>query len=209
MIVIVDEFRNRLDTALANNDMKPIDLARATGIAESTISQYRSGYSTPKSKRLALIANALHVSPAWLMGLENDTDVKVKGERSIPLFAFVSAGFGCVADENVVGSVDLPTEYGDCSEYFALTIRGDSMMPRIPDESIVIAHRQDNAEDGEIVIAVIDGEQGVCKRLRIHGNGIALESLNPAYEPKYFCEDEIEELPVRILGTVKEVRFRL
>ena len=70
MLEIKEEFRVRLDKALADSDMKPADLARATGISEATISQYRSGYSKPKDKRLIQIANALHVDPAWLMGLD-------------------------------------------------------------------------------------------------------------------------------------------
>ena len=70
MVEIKEEFRTRLERALEYNDMKPVDLAKLTGIAEATISQYRSGYSKPKDKRLVKIANVLHVDPAWLMGLD-------------------------------------------------------------------------------------------------------------------------------------------
>ena len=70
MIEIKEEFKYRLDTALAAANMKPIDLANKTGLSESTISQYRSGYSKPRDKRLVQIANALNVSPSWLMGLD-------------------------------------------------------------------------------------------------------------------------------------------
>lgn len=70
MIEIKEEFKHRLDTALAFANMKPIDLASKTGISEATISQYRSGYSKPKDKRLVQIANALNVNPSWLMGLD-------------------------------------------------------------------------------------------------------------------------------------------
>lgn len=70
MVKIQEEFRKRLDKALEYNNMKPVELAKATGIAEATISQYRSGYSKPKDKRLVAIANVLHVDPTWLMGID-------------------------------------------------------------------------------------------------------------------------------------------
>lgn len=70
MTKIVEDFRIRLEKALTANNMKPIELAERTGISQSTISQYRSGYSKPKDKRLVKIAEVLHVNPAWLMGLD-------------------------------------------------------------------------------------------------------------------------------------------
>lgn len=79
MVEIKELFKNRLDKALEYNNMKPADLAKKTGISEATISQYRSGYSKPKDKRLIIIANALHVDPTWLMGL----DVPMKKETVV------------------------------------------------------------------------------------------------------------------------------
>lgn len=70
MTKIRDVFRLRLDLALAENDMKPVDLAKKTGLSEATISQYRSGYAKPKDERLVLVADALEVDPAWLMGMD-------------------------------------------------------------------------------------------------------------------------------------------
>lgn len=70
MIEIKESFNKRLETALRIRDIKPVDLAKKTGISESTISQYRSGYAKPKEPRLVVIANALGVDPAWLMGLD-------------------------------------------------------------------------------------------------------------------------------------------
>lgn len=69
MVEIKEDFRLRLQFAMDHAGIKAIDLARKTGISEATISQYRSGYSKPKDQRLVLIANALNVDPAWLMGL--------------------------------------------------------------------------------------------------------------------------------------------
>ena len=66
----VDSFKNRLNYAMKLRNVKAADLSRRTGISESTISQYRSGYTEPKRGKLGILADALDVSPAWLMGLD-------------------------------------------------------------------------------------------------------------------------------------------
>lgn len=69
MIEVVSTFQQRFNEALQIRDIKPVDIAKRTGISESTISQYRSGYAKPKQDKLAILSNALHVNPVWLMGL--------------------------------------------------------------------------------------------------------------------------------------------
>lgn len=71
-------FRSRLEQALQLRMMKPSDLAIKTGLSPATISQYRSGYSSPRSKKLQLIADVLKVDPVWLMGM----DVPMEKNRS-------------------------------------------------------------------------------------------------------------------------------
>ncbi len=70
MVNVQEDFRIRLDKALSIRNLKPADLARRTGLTEATISQYRNGYTKPKSDKLMIISTALGVSPAWLMGLD-------------------------------------------------------------------------------------------------------------------------------------------
>lgn len=69
MIEKVSTFKERLNQALSIRNIKPVELFEKTGISESTISQYRSGYAQPKEDKLLLISNALDVNPAWLLGL--------------------------------------------------------------------------------------------------------------------------------------------
>ena len=109
MVEIKEAFRIRLDKALALRDMKPVDLANRTGISESTISQYRSGYSKPKRDRLVLLANALGVSPSWLMGLEvpmSETNHSSKGVR-IPVLGRVAAGIPIEEIEDVIDEEEI------------------------------------------------------------------------------------------------------
>lgn len=70
MIRIEESFRDRFNHAMRMSDMSAAELSRKTGISESTLSQYRSGYAKPKNERLVKLANALGVDPSWLMGLD-------------------------------------------------------------------------------------------------------------------------------------------
>lgn len=80
------------------------------------------------------------------------------------------------------------------------------MLPRICEGDVVIVRQQPDAESGDIVIAQVNGDTATCKRLAKHENGISLISFNPAYPPICFTNEEIEQLPVVIIGKVIENR---
>ena len=73
---------------------------------------------------------------------------------------------------------------------------------------VVIVRKQDDAESDDIVIALVNGDDATCKRLKKYADGISLISNNPAYAPMYFSNKEIEEKPVRIIGRVVELRAK-
>ena len=102
----------------------------------------------------------------------------------------------------------MPIGYGQYRQekHFALRIKGNSMEPDIKDGDIVIVRKQTTAEDNDIVIAIVNGDEGVCKRLKRYPGGMALVSSNPLYEPKYFSEEEVTGIPVRIAGKVVELK---
>ena len=83
MVNKIEEFNVRFNKALSFRNMKPVELSERTGISESTISQYRSGYAKPKEKKLAIIANALDVNPSWLMGLDVPMKLSTLNENPI------------------------------------------------------------------------------------------------------------------------------
>ena len=71
---------------------------------------------------------------------------------------------------------------------------------------VVIVRQQDDAESGDIVIAMVNGDEATCKKLIKYSEGISLVSFNSAYEPMFFSNIEIQQKPVKILGKVIELR---
>ena len=111
----------------------------------------------------------------------------------VPLVGRIAAGSPISAIQQDNGYVPAPTEALDGGEYFALEVQGDSMMNAgILNGDIVILKRTNSAQTGDIVVALIDGEEATLKRLRRKGASVALEAANPAYETRIFGPDRVE-----------------
>ena len=109
----------------------------------------------------------------------------------IPILGRIAAGAPIEALQNEIGRVNPPPDLvGD--DHFALEVKGDSMIGAgILDGDVVIIRRSENADSGDIVVALIDNEEATLKRLRRRGNSIALEAANPAYETRIFGPDRV------------------
>jgi repressor LexA len=87
----------------------------------------------------------------------------------------------------------MPPDFLAAGEHFALEVRGDSMIEAgIFEDDTVIIRRQDSADTGDIIVALIDDEEATLKRLRRRGASIALEAANPAYETRIFGPDRVQ-----------------
>lgn len=128
---------------------------------------------------------------------------------TINVLGRVAAGLPIEAVENIIDTEEISLEMACTGEFFGLKIHGDSMEPRIYDGDVVIVRQQEDAESGEIVIALVNGSDATCKRLIKYANGIHLMSLNSKYEPMTFTNDEMTEKPVKIIGKVVELRGKL
>lgn len=129
--------------------------------------------------------------------------------REIPVLGRVAAGIPINAVTEIIDTEEISEEMARTGEYFGLKIKGDSMEPRIYDGDVVIVRQQDDAESGDIVIAMVNGDDATCKRLIKYSTSIALISLNSKYEPMLFTDKEVLEKPVRVIGKVVELRGKL
>ncbi len=94
-------------------------------------------------------------------------------------------------------------------DYFALKIKGKSMEPKFSENDVVIVRKQPTLESGEIGVVVVNGCDATVKKVYKQENGISLIALNQdVFAPKFYDNKEIEELPVKILGKVVELRAK-
>ena len=127
----------------------------------------------------------------------------------IPVLGRVAAGIPIDAIEEVIDWEDISVNEVGNGEYFGLQIQGQSMEPKISDGDVVIVRRQPDVDSGDIAIVLVNGNDATVKRIKKSPQGVTLIPSNPAYEPIYYSNEEVESLPVTILGKVVELRAKL
>lgn len=196
------------------------ELASKLGKNRATVYRYESNEieNLPISV-LGPISEALHVSPIYLLGLEDkkeppkpsnvDIILDMKDIAAIPLLGRVAAGVPLYDEGNIIGKIYINPEQKNSDECFGLEVVGDSMMPRMRPGDTLVVRSQSDAENGDYVVVTINGDESIVKKLQKHKDGITLISLNPAYDPMHFTNEEIETLPVLVRGRVIEIRSRV
>ena len=126
-----------------------------------------------------------------------DTNSEVAMEsrpsRHVPLIGDVAAGTGVLAQENVEDLIPIPTDFTGEGELFMLRVRGDSMIEAgILDGDFVVARQQTVAENGDIVVAGIPGDEATIKTFKKSGNNITLVPSNSSMKPMVFTSDEVQ-----------------
>uniref|UniRef100_UPI00262F88AD transcriptional repressor LexA n=1 Tax=Rhodoblastus sp. TaxID=1962975 RepID=UPI00262F88AD len=110
----------------------------------------------------------------------------------VPVMGRIAAGVPIDAIQHQTHTIGIPPDMLSPGEHFALEVRGDSMIEAgILDGDTVVIKKQDTADSGDIVVALIDDEEATLKRLRKKGASIALEAANPAYETRIFGPDRV------------------
>ena len=210
-----ENFNIRLQKAMNMRNIKAIELSEKTGIPKSSLSEYIKGKYEAKQKGIYKLAKALDVSEGWLMGLdvpmERTSDVLKTPlsdlqQTEIPVLGIVKAGYDYLANENRIGRVYLDFTPSDPENYYALQVTGDSMEPLFSDGDIAIVHKQDTFESGNTCIVLINGDEATVKKVVKMDDGIDLIAMNPYYPVRHFTKNEMNEIPVQVIGKVVEAR---
>ena len=132
-------------------------------------------------------------------------DLRRAPVRDVPLVGRIAAGSPILAEEDIEEIFPLPTELVGNDPVFMLRVSGDSMIDAgIFDGDLVVIKRQPDAEDGDLVAALIDGEEATVKRLRRESGRVILIPENRSYEPMVFESGvEIIGRVIAVLRTVK------
>lgn len=203
----MSEISKRLLTAILESEKSYQTLAHETGIPKSTIQRYATG--TTNKMDVDLIQSlclALHKDPAVILGWK--TAETSSNAVIIPVLGRVAAGIPLTATEYIIDTEEISQAMAADGDYFGLQVKGDSMEPKISNGDVVIVRKQSDADDGDLVIALINDDDAVVKRLKKYADGIALVSNNPMYDPMYFSNAEIQSKPIEIIGKVKELRAK-
>lgn len=185
------------------------ELAKRLGYkSRSTIAKIESGENDLTQKKVAAFAKALNVSIDFLMD-GNRNENNSQGTR-IPVLGTIVAGIPITAVENIIDYEEVSQEMAKTGEYFALVVKGSSMEPKIYEGDVVIVKKQSTVDNGDIAIVLVNGNEATIKQIQRSQSGITLVGFNVAvYPPHIYTNEEIEDLPVNVIGKAVEVRRKL
>lgn len=202
-------FASRLRKYLQANGFNQADLARHMHVSTATTAKWCTGQTMPRIDKVQSICNWLGIQKSDLL----EKDLKPShladplGHSFIPVYSAAGAGKPQPTLEDIISYVDYT---GGPDGVIGVEIKGDSMAPTIPDNSLVIVNTNLTIESGDIVIVQINSDsEALCKRVQKYNDGLSLISDNPVYEPIYYTSKEVQKLPVRFIGKCTEVRKKL
>ncbi len=214
------ELKDILRTLRQENGYTQQYLADYLGIKRPTYTRYEGGTNEPDLKTLEMVAKLYNVTIDYLMGRDDTIPHELSEEevlekfdvvpmdmsrlKPIPVIASIRAGYGGIAytyDED-----EVTYEYADVrrpEEYVFFKISGDSMEPDMRSGDYALVHKQNYANDGDIIAAVYNGEEGTLKQYYEENEAVVLHAFNSKYRDIIITGDELDGF--RIVG--KAVRI--
>lgn len=195
---------DRIRQVRQEQDVTQQELADYIGVSKQAVYKYENNIVTNiPTDKVDAIAKRLKVSPAYLMGWEEQPEPKkppippgfepMPKMKKIPLIGSIACGEPITAEQNIEKMVDVP-EYIRCD--FSLTCHGDSMVDAgIHDKDVVYIRIQPEVENGEIAAVRIDGE-ATLKRVYYNPGTLTLMPANPAYAPMVYTGPQLEEVHI-------------
>lgn len=198
----------KLNTLMKKNNVKNIaQLSKLTELPYTTLKSIFDGdvndirLSTSKK-----ICNTFNITLDELLNdnLElNDFHQITNNKQVFPLLGIVKAGYDYFASENIIGYVSVDKKVNDTENCYALQIVGDSMQPILYEDDIIIVHKQEDVDSGQVAIILIDNEEATVKKVIKHEDHIELVAFNSYYPPKKLTKKD----NFKIIGKVIEGRI--
>ncbi len=201
-----------------NRDLSLRQVDYKSSVSFSHLSMIENGTRKPSAltlKELARVYNLdyidLYEKAGYLDLAESERISTIRNKdpkQAYPLLGTVKGCYNYLSFENIIGHIAIDNPLSDIENCYALKVTGDSMYPLMGEGDIIIIHKQDDFENGQTCIILINNDEATVKNVYKTENGIKLVALNPYVPPKEFSFEEMHNIPVKIIGIVKEVRNR-
>lgn len=207
----IAEFENK--NRNENEKIKPI--------TQASIARWEMGENSPSIDNIVLLAKALNISLPEFIGknlnFDNGSFVDLDSDViKIPVLGTIKAGLPIEAQEDILEYVEIPKKWTlGGKKFYGLQINGDSMYPKYSTNDIVIFEKSEdyaiaNKKDCAVMV---NGYDATFKNVTVSENGITLVPFNlnnsDGYQPTFYNKEQIQNLPVKIIGIAKEKRTRL
>ena len=195
---------NRIKQLRNEKNIKQDVLANLLNLEVAGVSKLETGVPL-KDEYIIKLSEYFNVSTDYLLGKSNIRNSENNQELKIPVLGVVKAGYNWLADENVIGYVSVNDKTLKGDGFFAVQVKGISMVPEIYEGDIAIVKKQNDFENGDYVVALINGDEATIKKAYKNDTGLLLRPANNSVEPLIFTKEDIETLPVTIIGVVYNI----
>lgn len=196
---------NNLRAARKAKGLTQTEVAKAIGLTQNGYSYWENGKAKIDKDQLLKLAALFEVSVDYLLG---NTETPASSAVRVPVLGNVAAGIPIEAVTDIVDYEEIDAALARTGEFFGLRIKGASMEPRMKEGDVVIVRRQDTADTGDTVVVLVNGDSATVKKIKYGPDGITLLPTNPAFDPIFYSAAEVEQLPVRVIGRVVELRAK-
>ena len=192
-------------------------LADKINIDRSTISRIENNEIETTIDNAIKIADALQVPLQDLISkdltFDNAELIDINSDIvKIPVYGTIKAGIPIESQSDIIEYVEIPKQWTvGGKKFYGLKISGDSMFPKYNENDIVIFEQNDDKElyNGKDVAVMINGTESTFKKILVNDNGIVLQPYNTAYDIMMFSKEQVEQLPIRVVGIAKEKRTKI
>lgn len=206
-----------------NNKMSLRDFAQRCGLSHTYISALEKNIDTRTGKPIAPTLDAVkYISKGMNISIEDmlkilDDEQEFKMNEEAPKFnpnsaivfvyGTIPAGIPMECIEDIIDTEEISTDMlKGGKQYFGLKIKGNSMYPEYLDGDTIILEKVENCENGQDCVVMVNGNDGTFKRVFKNENGIILQPLNNEFQPMVYSNEQIKNLPVKIIVKVVELR---
>ena len=188
---------NRLKELREKKELFQSDVAKFLGISTPAYSYYETNKRNMPAETAIKLSKFFNVSVDYLLGIET------ANKSLLPVLGTVKAGYDYLAEENIIDYIDPSINITDPENYFGLSVKGDSMSPLFDEGDYLIVHKLDGEfNTNDICIVLINGDEATVKKVVKTDTGIELHAFNPYYPAKKFTYEEMDKLPVKVIGVV-------
>lgn len=214
-------FSKNLKYLRENKGISKNELSKKINVNQSTLTRWENEEMGVTVDNAIDVANFFNVSMADLVGkdltFDNAEYFDIQHDvTQIPVLGTIKAGIAMEAQEDIIEYVDIPKEWTKGGKtFYGLLISGDSMMPKYQEKDIVIFEYTNDyiAANKKDCAVMVNGYDATFKNITITNNGITLVPLNinnsDGYVPTFYNSEQIQNLPVKIIGIAREKRTRL
>lgn len=200
-----------------SNGITQQTLADICNKRDTAISNWEKGIREPDALDLAKISNFFNVPIDNLMlkdlRLNDSKFIDISSNIiKIPVYGTIKAGIPIESQSDIIDYVDIPKDWTrGGKKFYGLKLSGDSMFPKYNNNDIVIFEQNDDVElyNGKDVAVMINGTESTFKKILVNNQGIVLQPYNMAYDIMMFSKEQVEQLPIKVVGIAREKRTKI